>query len=157
MKIVLLQIGKTDRDYLQEGINEFSKRVSRLAPFEIITVPDIKNRKSLNMGEQIKKEGEAIRSKLVKGDFLILLDERGKSLSSIQFAESLDSLFQSSSKRIVFVIGGPYGLDKDLRREASSIISLSKMTFSHQLVRLLFVEQLYRALSILGGLPYHNE
>ena len=136
---------------------KFSKRVSRLVPFEIITVPDIKNRRSLSMGEQIKKEGEAIRSKLVKGDYLILLDERGKSISSIQFAESLDSLFQSSSKRIVFVIGGPYGLDKDLHREASSTLSLSKMTFSHQLVRLLFVEQLYRALSILGGLPYHNE
>lgn len=157
MKIVLLQIGKTDRDYLVEGIEEFSKRITRLAPFEIITVPDIKNRRSLNMNEQLKKEGEAIRSKLSKGDYIILLDERGKSLTSIQFAETLDSLFQSSSKRIVFVIGGPYGLDKDLRREASSILSLSKMTFSHQLVRLLFVEQLYRALSILGGLPYHNE
>lgn len=157
MKIVLLQIGKTDRDYLVAGVDDFSKRVSRLAPFEIITVPDIKNRKSLNISEQIKKEGEAIRSKLSKGDYIILLDERGKSLSSIQFAETLDSLFQSSSKRIVFVIGGPYGLDQNLRKEADRILSLSKMTFSHQLVRLLFVEQLYRALSILGGLPYHNE
>lgn len=157
MKIVLLQLGKTDRDYLVKGVDDFFKRIVRLAQFEIITIPDIKNRKSLNISEQIKKEGEAIRSKLSKGDYVILLDERGKSLSSIQFAETLDSLFLSSSKRIVFVIGGPYGLDKDLRREASSILSLSKMTFSHQLVRLLFVEQLYRALSILGGLPYHNE
>ncbi len=157
MKIVLLQIGKTDRDYLLAGVDDFFKRVSRLVPFEIISLPDIKNRKSLNISEQIKKEGEAIRSKLSKGDYIILLDERGKSLSSIQFAETLDSLFQSSSKRIVFVIGGPYGLDQDLRKEANRILSLSKMTFSHQLVRLLFVEQLYRALSILGGLPYHNE
>jgi 23S rRNA (pseudouridine1915-N3)-methyltransferase len=150
-------MGKTDRDYLVKGVDDFYKRIVRLAPFEIITVPDIKNRKSLNMSEQMKREGEAIRSKLSKGDYLILLDERGKSLTSIHFAETLDSLFQSSSKRIVFVIGGPYGLDPDLRREANSVLSLSRMTFSHQLVRLLFVEQLYRALSILGGLPYHNE
>ncbi len=157
MKIVLLQLGKTDKDYLSKGVDDFVRRINRLASFETVTIPDLKNRKSLNMSEQIKKEGDAIQGKLLKGDYIILLDEKGKSLSSTGFAEMLDLLFISSSKRIVFVIGGPYGLDSDLKRIANSVLSLSDMTFSHQLVRLLFVEQLYRALSILGGLPYHNE
>ncbi len=157
MKIVLLQLGKTDKDYLLKGVDDYIKRINRLAQFETITIPDLKNRKSLNISKQLKKEGEAIRGKILKGDYVIMLDERGKGLSSIEFAETLDSLFQSSSKRIVFVIGGPYGLDSDLRKMANMVLSLSDMTFSHQLVRLLFAEQLYRALSILGGLPYHNE
>jgi len=105
----------------------------------------------------MKKEAEVIASKLLKGDYVILLDERGISVDSIAFSELLASLFRSSSKRIVFVIGGPYGLHNDLRKRANKILSLSDLTFSHQLVRLLFIEQLYRGLSILAGLPYHNE
>lgn len=157
MKIFLYQVGKTDKDYLQSGINDFVKRISRLAQFEIVTLPDLKNRKSLSMEEQMKKEADIIAAKLQKGDYVILLDERGKKMDSIGFSEVLGSLLQSSSKRIIFIIGGPYGIHNNLRKKASKILSLSELTFSHQLVRLLFVEQLYRALTILGGLPYHNE
>lgn len=157
MKIVLLQLGKTDKKYLEEGIADFVKRIGRLAQFEITTIPDLKNRKSLSIKEQIKKEAEFISAKILKGDIVILLDERGKQMDSIEFSALLDSLFQGSSKRIIFVIGGPYGFHDELYRIADRKLSLSRLTFSHQLVRLLFVEQLYRGLSILGGLPYHNE
>jgi 23S rRNA (pseudouridine1915-N3)-methyltransferase len=157
MKIVLLQVGKTDKKYLEEGIADFVKRIARMAQFEMITVPDLKNRKSLSMKEQMKKEAESISAKIVKGDIVFLLDERGKQMNSIEFSTMLDSLFQGSSKRIIFVIGGPYGFHDDLYSMADRKLSLSGLTFSHQLVRLLFVEQLYRGLTILGGLPYHNE
>jgi len=157
MKIVLIQVGKTDREYLVRGIDEFVKRIKRFTPFETETIPDLRNRRSLSMSEQIKKEAELISSKLLKGDHLILLDERGKRCTSIEFSELLDALLQSSAKRIVFVVGGPYGLHDSLRSSARLLLSLSDLTFSHQLVRLLFVEQLYRGLSILGGLPYHNQ
>lgn len=157
MKIVLLQLGKTDKDYLIKGIDDFAGRIRRLGVFEMQTIPDLKNRRSLTMKVQMKKEAAAISSKLQKGDHVVLLDERGKRYDSIAFSKFLDSLFQSSARRIVFIVGGPYGSHEDLRKSANSLISLSDLTFSHQLVRLLFVEQLYRGLTILGGLPYHNE
>ena len=114
MKIVLLLVGKTDKDYLNKGIDDFVKRIRRLAQFEIQTIPDLKNRKSLTMQEQMKKEAEVISLKLQKGDHVLLLDERGKRYSSIGFSDLLDFLFHSSARRIIFVIGGPYGFHDDL-------------------------------------------
>ena len=157
MKLVLLQVGKTDKDYLRQGIEDFTTRIKRMLRFEIITIPDLKNRKSLNPEEQKKQEAERLMSQLQAGDTVILLDERGKSRTSMEFSTFLDNLFNSSSKRIVFIIGGPYGFNKTIYSRSDMKVSLSPMTLSHQMVRLLFVEQLYRALSIQKGLPYHNE
>ena len=157
MKLVLLQIGKTDKEYIKKGIEDFSKRIVRITGFETITIPDLKNRKSLTMGEQMQEEAKRIVSFLKPGDKVFLLDERGKQYDSIGFSEFLSSQFNNSSKRLVFIIGGPYGFHESLYSMSYNKISLSSMTFSHQLVRLLFVEQLYRGLSILKGFPYHNE
>jgi len=157
MKLVLLQIGKTDKDYLLKGIEEFNSRINHLSGFETHTIPDLKNRKSLKPEEQKKEEAGRIISYLKPGDYLILLDEKGKQYNSKGFAVVMQKLFSAGYKRIVFVIGGPYGFADNLYSRADARISLSSMTFSHQLVRLLFVEQLYRGLSILKGLPYHNE
>lgn len=157
MKLVLLQIGKTDKEYIIRGVEDFTKRIVRITGFETITVPDLKNRKNLTMTEQMNEEAKRIVSFLKPGDVVVLLDERGKSYDSIAFSEFLSLQFNSSNKRLVFIIGGPYGFHESLYNRSFSKISLSSMTFSHQLVRLLFAEQLYRGLSILKRLPYHNE
>lgn len=157
MKIVLLQVGKTDKEYIQKGIADFSSRICRITGFEIQTVPDLKNRKSLSYEEQQNEETRRILKCLKTGDHIILLDERGKQYNSIAFSELLSSLFNMSLKRLVFIIGGPYGFSKEMYNKANRKLSLSPMTFSHQLVRLLFIEQLYRGLSIIKGFPYHNE
>lgn len=157
MKLVLIQIGKTDRSYLNEGVNDYYGRINRYLPLEIITIPDLKNRKSLSQKEQKKLEAEKIIPHCKKGDLCILLDERGKNMTSIAFAEKLNSYLTSSYKRIVFVIGGPYGFHSDVYSAVRQRISMSPLTFSHQLVRLLFMEQLYRSLTIIYGHSYHNE
>ena len=157
MKVKLLVIGKTDKDYLQEGIDLFQKRIPHYLPFDYQIIPDIKNTRNLPEDQQKEKEGELILAQLKTGDELILLDERGKEYRSTEFAGFLEKKMVGGTKCLVFCIGGPYGFSAKVYETAVGKISLSKMTFSHQMVRLIFCEQLYRALTILKGEPYHHE
>ena len=157
MKAVLLVIGKTDESYIIEGINKYANRISKYMPFEIDVIPDLKNRKNMQHLQQKEKEGTLILKRINPGDYLVLLDERGKMHSSVEFAKWLNTIFVSSYKRLVFVVGGPYGFSNDVYKKCNSKISISKMTFSHQMIRLIFTEQFYRAHSILKGEPYHHE
>ncbi len=157
MRIKLVVIGKTDKKYLQEGIELFQSRIPHYLPFEYQIIPDIKNTKNLSEEQQKEKEGELILTQLKAGDELILLDERGQEFRSVSFAEFLEKKMLSGVKTLIFCIGGPYGFSAKVYGSATGKISLSKMTFSHQMVRLIFCEQLYRALTILKGEPYHHE
>jgi len=157
MKVKLVVIGKTDKNYLKEGLDLFQARIPHYLPFEYQVIPDIKNTKSLSEDQQKEKEGELILAQLKAGDELILLDERGKEYRSIDFAGFLEKKMLGGIKTLVFCIGGPYGFSSAVYQAATGKISLSKMTFSHQMVRLIFCEQLYRALTILKGEPYHHE
>ena len=157
MKISLLVIGKTDAGYFSQGIQEYENRLKHHLPFEMQVIPDIKNVKNLSEEQQKEKEGELILKNLLAGDYLVLLDERGKDFSSLQFASYIEKKTHTISKRLIFVIGGPYGFSKAVYDKAAEKISLSKMTFSHQMIRLVFVEQLYRAMTILNNEPYHHE
>jgi 23S rRNA (pseudouridine1915-N3)-methyltransferase len=156
MKTVLYVVGKTDEPFLETGIQKYLQRIVRYTPFELQVIPDIKNSKALIESIQKEKEGESVLKKVIPGDFLILLDEKGKNYSSMELAQWMEQIFQQSSKRLVFVIGGPYGFSKPVYDRANGLLSLSRMTFSHQLVRLLFLEQLYRCHSIINGDPYHH-
>lgn len=157
MKICLLVIGKTDEAYLQKGIDIFLKRIPHYISFEMKSVPDLKNSKNMSEEQQKDKEGELILQQLNPADELFLLDEQGIETSSVEFARFLEKKMISGLKRMVVAIGGPYGFSPTVYLRANGKISLSKMTFSHQMVRLIFVEQLYRALTILKGEPYHHE
>ena len=157
MKIQLTVIGKTNQDFVQKGLDEFSNRLKHYIPFEINVIADIKNTKNLSQEQQKEKEGELILKNFQPGDYLVLLDERGKEFSSLQFANYLEKKTHIVGKKLVFVIGGPYGFSQKVYEAASEKISLSRMTFSHQLIRLIFVEQLYRAMTILNNEPYHHE
>ena len=157
MKICLLVIGKTDESYLQKGLEIFLKRIPHYILFEMKVIPDIKNAKNLSRDQQKEKEGELILQQLLSSDELILLDENGMEASSVDFARFLEKKMLSGIKRLVFVIGGPYGFSENVYSKASGKMSLSKMTFSHQMVRLIFAEQLYRAFTILKGEPYHHQ
>lgn len=157
MKITLLVIGKTDAAYLRDGIEKYVKRLKHYIQFELVVIPDIRQSKNLTVDLQKTKEGELILSKLSAGRELHLFDERGKSYTSVDFAGFLQQKMLSSVKELIFVIGGPYGFSDEVYQKASSKISLSKLTFSHQMVRLLCVEQIYRAFTILKGEPYHHE
>lgn len=157
MKISLLVIGKTDAGYFSQGIQEYENRLKHYLPFEMQVIPDIKNVKNLSEEQQKEKEGEFILKNLLAGDYLVLLDERGKDFSSLQFASYIEKKTHTISKRLIFVIGGPYGFSKAVYDKAAEKISLSKMTFSHQMIRLVFVEQLYRTMTILNNEPYHHE
>ena len=157
MKILLLVIGKTDENYLTDGIHKYCKRLRHYIGFDFEEIPDLKNRKSLSESQQKKQEGVFIISKLKAGDKLILLDDKGKDFSSLGFSEHLQQQMNSGIKRLVFVVGGPYGFDESVYAKAQAKLSLSKMTFSHQMIRLFFVEQVYRALTILKNEPYHHE
>jgi 23S rRNA (pseudouridine1915-N3)-methyltransferase len=157
MKIKLICIGKTGKSFLEEGEKEYVKRLQKYIPFEKIEIPDMKNAKNMSE-EQIKvKEGEQLLDKLNPGDFLIILDDKGKSYSSIDFSKHLQNLFNKGLKNIVFVVGGPYGFSSAVYDRADEKLSLSKMTFSHQMIRLFFIEQIYRAMTILRNEPYHHE
>ena len=156
MKIKLLAIGKTDSKALDELIADYGKRLNRYLTFELEIIPDIKNSKNLSETEQMNKEALAILNKLEKDDHLILLDERGKEFHSIGFANYLQQKMNAGIRKLVFVVGGPYGLDPMLRQHASGSWSLSRLTFSHQMIRLFATEQLYRALTILNNQPYHH-
>jgi len=157
MKVEFWMIGKTAFAYLKEGMAVYEKRLQRYLPVKLEVIPDIKNAKNLSAGVLKNKEGELILKKLKSDDLLILLDERGKVLGSVAFANFLEQQFQSSKKRIIFQIGGAYGFSEAVYQRANFKISLSKMTFSHQMIRLFFLEQLYRGMTILRGEPYHNE
>lgn len=157
MKICLIVIGKTDEAYLQKGLEIFGNRIPHYILFETKVIPDIKNGKNLSFEQQKDKEGELILQQLTSSDELILLDERGLEFSSVDFARFLEKKMLSGIKRLVFVIGGPYGFSDKVYSRANGKVSLSKMTFSHQMVRLIFVEQLYRAFTILKGEPYHHQ
>ena len=156
MKLLLLTIGKTDEDYLITGIKKYVGRLGHYASFEMKEIPDIRNRKTLSEEQQKKAESFQLLSQLQPGDHVILLDENGKQFGSVAFAEMVEKQMASGCKRIVFIIGGPYGFAQEVYDKANAKISLSPMTFSHQMVRLIFVEQLYRAFTILKGEPYHH-
>ena len=156
MKVELWAIGKTNEKYLEEGLAVYLKRLPHYLPFQMDILPDPKGGKNWKPGQFRLKEGVMVLDKLKEGDYLILLDERGKQFSSVQFARYLDQLLMSSSKRIVFLIGGAYGFSEDLYQRANARLALSTMTFSHQMVRLFFLEQLYRGMTILRGEKYHN-
>ncbi len=156
MKIALLMIGKTDARYFAEAIDEYRQRLTHYVPFEMQVIPDIKNAKSLSESQQKEREGEMLLKALQAGDYIVLLDERGKEMTSKQFASYLEKKMGSVSRRLVFIIGGPYGFSEALYKIANEKLSLSQMTFSHQMIRLLFIEQIYRAMTILNGEPYHH-
>lgn len=157
MNIKLIAIGKTDNPALQQLISTYEKRLSYYINFELQLLPDIKNSKSLSEEQQKIKEGELILSYVEPSHHLILLDERGKEYTSIAFADELQKKMNTGIKQLTFVIGGPYGFSQPVYQRANSKLSLSKLTFSHQMIRLFFVEQLYRAFTILRNEPYHHQ
>jgi len=157
VNIKLIAVGKTDNPALQQLISTYEKRLSYYINFELQLLPDIKNSKSLSEEQQKIKEGELILSYVEPSHHLILLDERGKEYTSIAFADELQKKMNTSIKQLTFVIGGPYGFSQAIYQRANSKLSLSKLTFSHQMIRLFFVEQLYRAFTILRNEPYHHQ
>jgi 23S rRNA (pseudouridine1915-N3)-methyltransferase len=157
MKITLLAVGKTEDKYLIEGIEKYLNRLKHYISFNFLVIPDIKNTKNLTQAQQKSKEAELILKQINNPDTVILMDERGKKYTSVLFADFLNKQMIGSVQQLVFVIGGPYGFDESIYKRANGTISLSDMTFSHQMVRLFFAEQLYRAFSILKGEPYHHE
>lgn len=156
MTIKLITIGKTDNKHLQTLIDDYTKRLGHYIKFEFEIIPDLKKVKHLSEAQQKQKEGELILSKLSNSDVLILLDENGKQYDSIAFSNYLQKHMNSGIKQLILVIGGPYGFSEDVYNKANGKISLSKMTFSHQMVRLFIVEQVYRAFTILRNEPYHH-
>ena len=156
MTIKLLAIGKTDNKDLQALIDDYQKRLGFYIKFEFEIIPDLKKVKNLREDQQKQKEGELILSKLNATDVLILLDENGKQFDSVEFSNYLQKHMNSGIKRLVFVIGGPYGFSPDVYQKANGKLSLSKMTFSHQMIRLFVIEQLYRGFTILRNEPYHH-
>lgn len=156
MKTALILVGKTNDRLYAEGIEDYSSRIGHYMPFDIITIPELKNTKKLSEDQQKAAEGELILSKVQSSDTVVLLDEHGKEFRSIEFANWMRNK-QQTVRRLVFIIGGPYGFSDAVYMRANEKISLSKMTFSHQMVRLIFTEQLYRVCTIIKGEPYHHE
>lgn len=156
MKTELILVGKTTNKHFVACINDYVERIGHYMPFSITTIPELKNAKSLSEDQQKEREGELILKQLQASDTVVLLDEHGSQMRSIEFASWLQKM-QNSARRLVFVIGGPYGFSPALYQRANQKISLSPMTFSHQMVRLVFTEQIYRACTILKGEPYHHE
>ncbi|MDG1697745.1 MAG: 23S rRNA (pseudouridine(1915)-N(3))-methyltransferase RlmH [Polaribacter sp.] len=157
MKIKLLAIGKTDNTQLIKLIDEYQNRLKHYIKFELEIIADLKNVKKISEIQQKQKEGELILSKLQKTDHLILLDEKGQHFTSIEFSKYLQKKMNMGLKQLVLVIGGPYGFSEAVYKKSTGKIALSKMTFSHQMIRLFIVEQLYRGFSILKNEPYHHE
>lgn len=156
MKVTLLLSGKTVKDYLSEGIKIYEQRINRYIPFGIEIVPEIKKRGNLTDQDVKIGEGRHLLKRISTGDFLILLDEKGKEFNSVQFSQFIDNHMVQGRKNIIFAVGGPYGFSGELLKRADLKISLSKMTFSHQIIRIIFLEQLYRAFTIIKGEPYHH-
>lgn len=157
VKITVLAIGKTDDSWIKEGIDRYVKRLKHYLPFEFQLIPDLKNRKKLSQSQQKEREGLLILKYLQPTDYLILLDENGSHYSSKKFAQFLQQKMNAGTKRLVFVVGGPYGFSPTVYAKANSLLSLSKMTFSHQMIRPFVVEQLYRSFTILNNEPYHHD
>lgn len=157
MKLKLICVGKTERAYLKEGENEYIKRLSYYCQFEKIEIPELKNVKNLSVDQVKTEEGKLILAKIEAAEQLILLDENGKSFGSVGFSEFLQKKFNQGGKSLVFVVGGAYGFSNEVYHRSDGKISLSAMTFSHQMVRLFFIEQIYRAFTILKGEPYHHQ
>ncbi|VXB99220.1 Ribosomal RNA large subunit methyltransferase H [Flavobacterium sp. 9AF] len=157
MNIKLLTIGKTDNKNLQALMDEYTKRLGFYVKFDLEIIPDIKNVKNLSEAQQKEKEGELILSKITATDHLILLDENGKTFSSVGFSEFLQKKMNAGIKTLIFVIGGPYGFSETVYKQAVGKVSLSEMTFSHQMVRLFVIEQIYRGFTILRNEPYHHQ
>lgn len=156
MKTILILVGKTVNKHFAAGINDYTERIDHYMPFDIITIPELKNTKNLTEQQQKQMEGDLIAKQLQPSDTVVLLDEHGSEFRSVEFARWLEQK-RNTSRRLVFVIGGPYGFSNRIYDRANEKISLSKMTFSHQMVRLIFTEQIYRACTIINGEPYHHE
>ena len=157
MKFTLLVIGRTVEKHYITAINDYVERTKHFISFDMEVIPELKNTKNLSVEQQKEKEGELILKALQPGDAVVLLDEHGKEFRSIEFADWIKRKMHTVNKRLVFIIGGPYGFAPKVYDTARETISLSKMTFSHQMIRLIFVEQLYRAMTILNNGPYHHE
>ena len=157
MRIQVMFVGKTTGKLFQEAISNYQQRLTHYVPFAIEEVPDLKNTKNLTEEQQKEKEADMVLDRLQSGDVLVLLDERGKEFTSREFSTFLENKMQTVSKRLVLLIGGPYGFSQRIYDAAQGKISLSKMTFSHQMVRLFLVEQIYRAFTIMRGEPYHHD
>lgn len=156
MKTILIQVGKTVNKHFQAGISDYVERIGHYMPFEVVTIAELKNTRNLTEEQQKQTEGELILKQLQPADIVVLLDEHGREYRSIDFARWLQQK-QQTARRLVFVIGGPYGFSPSVYQRANEQLSLSKMTFSHQMIRLIFTEQIYRAYTIIKGEPYHHE
>ncbi|MBK6948541.1 MAG: 23S rRNA (pseudouridine(1915)-N(3))-methyltransferase RlmH [Haliscomenobacter sp.] len=157
MKVECCWIGKTQEPYLEEGLRTYEKRLKHYLPFEVVLISDIRSAGKCLPEEVKRQEGERILSRLKPEDYLVLLDEKGQSFPSVQFARWMDQRMQMTHKRLIFQVGGAFGFSEEVYKRANAKLSLSEMTFSHQMVRLFFLEQLYRAMTILRNEPYHNE
>lgn len=157
MKIKLLTVGKTINSQLIQLQEEYQNRLKFYIPFEYVVIPELKNTKNLSVAEQQEREGDLILKQLEASDDVMLLDDKGKQFSSVGFSEFIEKKMLASHKCVVFVVGGPYGFSEKVYQRANGKVSLSTMTFSHQMIRLIFAEQLYRAMTILKGEPYHHE
>lgn len=157
MKVTFLVVGRTIDKHLTTLINDYAERVKHYVPFEMVVVPELKNTKALSAEQQKERESELLQKQLRPGDHIVLLDEGGREFRSMEFAAYLEKKQAQAARRLVFIMGGPYGFAPAIYALANEKVSLSKMTFSHQMVRLFFVEQLYRAMTILRGEPYHHE
>ena len=157
MKISFITVGRTDIAWVRQGLDMYVSRLKHYAPFELVEIPELKNVSSLTRDQIKSREGELILKNVKNSDDLVLLDEHGREFRSIEFAKYLEDKMISSGKDVVFVVGGAYGFSPDVYSRANGKISLSKMTFSHQIVRTIFAEQLYRAFTIIKGEPYHHE
>lgn len=157
MELVLLTIGKTRTAYVAQGINDYTSRLRHYIGYRVEELPDVKSAKSMTQDLQKTKEGELMLSRINNADYLVLLDEHGKEFTSMEFAGVIEKLMASGRKRIIFAVGGPYGFSQAVYNRADAKISLSKMTFNHEMVRLFFTEQVYRGMTILRGEPYHHE
>lgn len=157
MKITFIVVGKTQEEFLRSGIAEYTKRLTHFCQFSLIEIPDLKSANNLSFDEIKKREGQLILAKIPSGASTLLLDERGKEYTSMQFAAFIEKKQNEACKELCFVIGGAYGFSEEVYSTVAQRLSLSKMTFSHQMIRLFFVEQLYRAHTILKNMPYHHE
>lgn len=157
MKIILAVVGKMSDGYLKKGIDEYSSRLKHYVPFQIVYINDARNTRNLSQEQQKVAEGRNILDALEPSDRVVLLDEHGKQLTSMQFASYLERKMSTVSRRLIFVVGGPYGFSKEVYDRADELLSLSAMTFSHEMIRLIFTEQVYRAMTILRHEPYHHE
>ncbi len=157
MEIELLTVGKTTIRFVIDGIEEYTRRLKHYIPYSIRTIPDIKNTSKMDQAKQKEEEGKKILEAVSNSDYVVLLDEHGKQYGSMEFSAFIEKQMVAGRRKVIFVVGGPYGFSKAVYDRADSLLSLSKMTFNHEMVRLFFTEQVYRAMTIMRGEPYHHE